>query len=103
MNRRALFLLPLLCVLPAGAGADKFDPEALARTIAPFIDEHTYAIVRVDLSRVNADAFLNRLAAPGTQDKELAAKKEEMTRWLASFAEAGGKDLYLLFAVMEPF
>ena len=51
----------LLLVVLAAAGTvraeQSFDPQARAKTIAPFIDETTIAIVHADLSRIRPDAF----------------------------------------------
>ena len=50
---RFAFLLPLLFLAssPARAADRKFDADAAAKAIAPFLDDRTVAVVHVDLTR----------------------------------------------------
>jgi hypothetical protein len=100
--RRFLFLLPLLALaLPAGAGGDKFDPEARARALAPYIDELTIAVARVDLSRPDAEAVATKIAEMAGVLEEGDAAKRPLRRWLADFTGAGGKELLFLFSFAD--
>jgi hypothetical protein len=103
MYRHALLLLPLTLALPGGAGGDKFDPEARARALAPYLDEQTLAVLRIDLSRPDAEAVALKIAeftwAPG----DAVDRKPQVRKWIADFTRAGGKEIYFLFAVGDLF
>jgi len=74
-------------------------PEAVARAraIAPFLDELTVAVFCVDTSRIDLDATITRATVLfpeiEPQPQEIKAAVEPA---LAAFAEAGGKDVYMV-------
>jgi hypothetical protein len=97
MHRYAPLLLPLLFALPAGAGGDKFDPEARARALAPYLDEQTVAALRLELSRPGAELVALKLAELALEPGDLADPTPRVRKWLADFKAAGGRELFLLF------
>jgi hypothetical protein len=99
MHRYAFLLLPLLLALPAGAGGDKFDPEARAKALAPYLDEQTLAVLRIDLSRPDAEAVALLIAQVAAHPDDPADRKPQVRKWLADFTRAGGKELYFLFDI----
>jgi hypothetical protein len=99
MPRYALLLLSLLVALPAGAGGDKFDPEARARALAPYLDEQAFAALRLDLSRPDAEAVALLIAQVAAHPDDPADRKPQVRKWLADFTRAGGKELYFLFDI----
>jgi hypothetical protein len=103
MHRYAFLLLPLLLALPAGAGGDKFDPEARAKALAPYLDEQTLAVLRIDLARPDAEAVALMIAEIASTPGDPADRKRQVRKWLADFTRAGGKELYLLFGVGDFF
>ncbi len=71
--RRLAFSLALLFFATSSHAAErKFDPDAAAMAVAPFLDDRTVAVLHVDLTRIDVDAFADKL---GTATK---AKKEEL-------------------------
>jgi hypothetical protein len=87
--------LTLAVALPAAAAEAPHDPDARARAITPYLDPEVVAVGHVDLTRVNLDALVNRLAAIGqVEARELLPDKFDLRRWLADFTKAGGKELY---------
>jgi hypothetical protein len=93
---RRLSLLGLLLAAPAFAqsagGAGSF-----ARIAAPFIDEHTLVVVRVDISRVDVDAIL-KLAVPLIGDDEEGGQTAAgVRRWVREFIRIGGKDVFFTY------
>src|SRR5262249_30175549 len=62
MHRSAVLVGLLAVPLLAAAAAPQFDPDARAKTIAPFLDERAVIVGHVDLTRVDADALVARLA-----------------------------------------
>ncbi len=105
-----LFLLALLAAGPAVA-AEKFDPAARAKIVAPFIDEQTVLIARVVVSRLEVDALFDKAAElirdlVPEERTELDRVREEEKRAIlkklqAAFCQAGGKEVYLLFSVAD--
>src|SRR5947209_5785241 len=61
MSKTTALMLALVLALPASA-AEKFDPEARARAVAPFLDEQTFLVAHVDLTRIDPDALRKQLA-----------------------------------------
>src|SRR5262245_52110105 len=66
-------------------------------TAAPFIDEHTLVVARVDLSRADVDSAF-KLAIPfigeGEDGGEVVAG---IKRWVKSYVQEGGKDIFLTY------
>jgi hypothetical protein len=102
MQKIATLLLPLAVVLPLQAAEDRFDPEARAKTIAPFLDAQTIALAHVDFSRVDVD----RLAAIFADTAQLPAEevmpfKQAAGPWITGFKNAGGRELYLVISAED--
>ncbi len=107
-----LLLLALVATGTAVAG-EGFDPAARAKTIAPFVDEQTVLIARVDVSRLDVDALVDKAVelirdvVPEAQaELDVFRKDEEQARaqlkkLQAAFRRAGGKDVYMLFSVAD--
>ncbi|HTU18075.1 MAG TPA: DUF1559 domain-containing protein [Gemmataceae bacterium] len=101
MYRIAAIILALAFTLSATA-ADKFDAEARARTIAPFIDEQTVGVAHVDLTRIDADAILDWAAEVGPlEKKEIEEPRRALRVWLADLTKAGGKELFIVISLAD--
>jgi hypothetical protein len=93
-------------VLSAPAPAEDFGA-ARAKALAPYIDEQTVAVVRIDLAKLDADELFKLLREVGGLDaddeKEL---KPPVAGWLGAFKKAGGRELNYVFGLAgrgEPF
>jgi hypothetical protein len=96
MHKSLAPLLILALALPA-AGAD-----ADARTVAPFLDEQTVAVARLDLTRLDAGALTKALVDLGGMPAgETAGLKGDADRWLAAFGKAGGKEAFVVFSLSD--
>jgi len=107
-----LFLLALLAAGTAVAG-EQFDPAARAKTVAPFIDEQTVLISRVDVSRLEVDPLVDKavelirdIVPEARADLDRFREEEQqaraqMKKLQAAFRQAGGKEVYLLFSVAD--
>lgn len=94
-------VLTLAVALPAAA-AEKFDAEARARAIAPFVDEQTGIVAHVDLTRIDADALLNWVAeVGGLKTNEIEEPRRELRGWLADLTKAGGKEMYVVVSLAD--
>jgi len=108
--RNKLMLIPTLLVAAAfatGGQAEqsKYDPDALAKTVAPFIDELTIAVFHVDLARVDVDATFAKLKemldVKGDGDDELASTRATLGRIVTGFTKAGGTNLYVVVSLAD--
>lgn len=105
MTKVAVFPLWLLCVLPLAAADEKGNAEALAQAIAPYFDDQMIAVAHADLSRVEPDALMSRLAELAKLDAKEAAEVKSMVKdwksWLGTFTRAGGKDMYVFVSLAD--
>jgi hypothetical protein len=107
-----LFVLALLAAGTAMAG-EQFDPAARAKTVAPFIDEQTVLIARVDVSRLEVDPLVDKavelvreVVPEARAELDRFREEEQQTRaqlkkLQAAFRQAGGREVYLLFSVAD--
>lgn len=101
MYQTSAVMFALVLALPAAA-ADKFDAEARARTIAPFIDEQTMLIAHVDLTRIDADGLLDWAVETGRLEaKEIEAFRRQLRGWLADLTKSGGKEIYVVASLAD--
>jgi hypothetical protein len=100
MHRPLAIALALTLALPA-AGADT-EADARARVVAPFLDEQTLAVARLDLTKVDAVTLATALTDLGVIDAdETQDVKTKAGRWLGDFTKAGGKDLYVVVSLAD--
>jgi hypothetical protein len=95
MHKSLALTLALAVALPAAA-ADSAD--ARARAVAPYIDDQTFAVARLDLGKADADALVTIFRALGQADPDEAP---DVKRWLGDFRKAGGKELYFVFTLAD--
>jgi hypothetical protein len=98
MHKPLAMALTLALALPAAAA----DADARVKAVAPFLDEQTFTVVRLDLAAVDAAAVLKEFGPFSGID--VAGAKELQTntdRWLADFKKAGGRDVYLVFSLAD--
>jgi hypothetical protein len=92
--------LTLAVTLPAAA--DKFDGDARARALTPYVDEQTVVVAHVDLPRIDTDALLNWAVEVGRlEPKEIEETRREMRGWLADLTKAGGKEMYVVVSLAD--
>src|SRR5437016_4202671 len=97
-NALALPLALLLCV-PATVAAEDTDP---GKAVVPFLDEQTFAIVRVDLSRLDVDGFFRWLTRVQRGDpKEIAGPSQELHRLSDALGKAGIRNVYVVLTLAD--
>ena len=102
MRTMIAVVLSLAVVVPAAAAEKKFDPEARAERIAPYLDEQTFAVIHVDLTRVNAEALAAKIADWTKEDHQTVAREMAGFRQgLAAFKQAGGTDVFVVFSLAD--
>src|SRR5262249_51219321 len=101
MNRISAVILALVFALPAVA-AEKFDAEARARVVAPFVDGQTVVVAHVDLTRIDAAALLDWAVETGhLEAKDIEEPRRESRGWLDDLIKAGGKELYVIVSLAD--
>lgn len=96
-------LITAVSLAPAAATAEPSDPGA----IAPFVNEYTLAVARLDVAVIDLDAldrWLVEVVSPEDRQamtEELAITAQQARSWVKEFKQAGGKVIWLLFTI-EP-
>jgi hypothetical protein len=103
MHRLAVLILPsLLLAAPAQAAERKFDAEAAAKAVAPFLDDRTVAVAHVDLTRIDVDAFAEKIAALTKMKADnLADEKKAVAGLLQALTKAGAKDAFFVVSLAD--
>ncbi|HJZ93068.1 MAG TPA: DUF1559 domain-containing protein [Gemmataceae bacterium] len=92
---RRLSLLFVLLPIPAyaqPAGAKT----TFADLAAPFIDEHTLIVARVDISRIDLDTVLKLFVAVSGQDA-VGEDPAGIKGWVKEFVRSGGRDVFVTY------
>ena len=107
----AAVIVTLSAPLVAGeapAIIEKYDPAAVAKSIAPYLDAQAMLFARIDVSRIDVDAAVAKLmeiADPIRQadpqgwammDQGVGATQAEAKKWIADFTAAGGREVYII-------
>jgi hypothetical protein len=101
---RCVFLFPLLFLVPAPAHAAdrKFDADAAAKTVAPFLDDRTVAVAHVDLTRLDVDTLAKQLAAlTGFKLEEFGDEMKIVDDTLQALRKAGAKDVFVVTSLTD--
>jgi hypothetical protein len=92
--------LALALTVPAAAADSAAETHAAA--IAPFLDEQTVAVARLDLAKVDSDSLATALADLGAVDAdELKDLRAGAGRWLGALRKAGARDLYFVLSLAD--
>ena len=118
MQKLVIAVLVLTSAITVASGAERFDPAACAKAVAPFVDDDTTFVGHADVTRIDVNAAFDHIAkvietsATGHDDLEKLRKKirdklsksrETAAKWLADFTSAGGRDIYLLVGQSATF
>jgi hypothetical protein len=90
-------LMISLCFLAPMRAEEKYDPAARAKAVAPFINASTFAVVHVDVSRVNSDALFDVARRLSLFDEEEAKSKQMfLKQGVDLFLKTGCKEIYVV-------
>jgi Protein of unknown function (DUF1559) len=90
---RCLTLLALVAAAPAFAQP----PARETPNYAPFIDEHTLVVARVDVSRVDVETVLKLAAAVVGEGDEVGEAADAVRASVKQFLQAGGRDVFVTY------
>ena len=97
-----LALAAAALALPAAAAERKFDPDACAKAVAPFLDERTVAVLHVDLTAVDVGAVADKLADLAKVNADaLPFARKEMAASVKELTGAGARDLYVVVSLAD--
>src|SRR4051794_16191357 len=107
----AAMLLLTLATAPTVRAAEKYDPAALAKTIAPYLDEGTLFVAHADMTRVDllpavtrVKEIFPRIGTPAEQAAAMAdvdAAIAAAQKWIADFTKAGGRDIFAVVSMSD--
>jgi hypothetical protein len=96
-----LLAITAALTLPA-ADPPKFDAAAAAKLLAPFLDEQTFATVRIDVASIDVDAAAEKLAKyTGQPDEEVRKVRRIARDFQARFTRAGGHEFYAVVSIAD--
>jgi hypothetical protein len=102
MSRFLVCTFILTLTAPTLADEKRFDAEARAKTVAPFLDEQTIAVGHVDLTRVDVNAIAEKLTEFGKlKEEDIAGPKNVAGDSVAALTKAGARDLYCVVSMAE--
>jgi len=95
-------LLMIAAAMPAAA-AEPFNPNAMAASIAPLIDWHTYAIIRINVAKIDVDQAGKWLVqTAGAPIEAVAPIAESIKQWRDGFLAAGGREILIFRTTGAP-
>jgi len=102
MTRLVASTLLLILAAPTWADDKKFDADARAKAVAPFLDDQTILIAHGDLTRLDVDAIAAKLTEYARPFEENVAKaKRELGDWLEAWRKAGVHDMYVVVSLAD--
>ncbi|HEV8062445.1 MAG TPA: DUF1559 domain-containing protein [Gemmataceae bacterium] len=99
MSALALLLATVCLTSPPVANAARQDARGVA--VAPFIDDQTFAVVRIDATRVDVPKLTEMLKSLSGGFDESVEHAADVLSWIPSFVKAGGKELYLVSGLAD--
>jgi len=109
----ALIGIILSGLLSPAVGQTQSKPALYAHTIGPFIDNQTFAVARLDVSRLDIDAIITKaleflpqegrdeITIPEEVTVKINAAKAMGIGWQQVFLHAGGKDIYGVYSMND--
>ncbi|HVS36300.1 MAG TPA: DUF1559 domain-containing protein [Gemmataceae bacterium] len=86
----------------AFAAENKFDAAGCAKTVAPYLDEQTFAVLHIDLTAVDADALIRKAAEMAKMDADaLPFPRKQAAAAVKSLTDAGARDAFFVFSLAD--
>lgn len=112
MLKIAAVWVTLASAAASAAGQKAFDAAAAAKAVAPFLDEQTVGIARIDVTRLNVQAMFDKVRRIIERveesderrqeiNRELARAQQDLAGWLAEFTDAGGREVYMVVSMAD--
>ena len=102
MIKYVLATLASAVPLLASAAEPKFDAEACAKAVAPYLDDQTVAVLHVDLTAVDVGALADKAAALAKVGPDaLPLPRKEAAAVVKALNDAGAHDLYVVVSLTD--
>lgn len=102
MSKITACILLFIVASPSLADDKKFDADARAKAVAPFLDEQTIVVVHADLTRIDINATAAKLTEYAKPlEENLAKAKRELGDWLPAWTKAGVRDMYVVVSLAD--
>jgi Protein of unknown function (DUF1559) len=102
MSKITVCTLLLIWAAPSLADDKKFDADARAKAVAPFLDDQTILIAHGDLTRLDVEATAAKLAEYAKPlEENLAEAKKELGDWLGAWTKAGVREIYVVVSLAD--
>jgi hypothetical protein len=96
---RFVFLLGMAMLFASAARAA--DPADLS-AVAPLIDDQTVFVARIDLPRIDVDAWLDLVEPFLPRPAEVKqADRREAKAWLEAYRKKGGREVYIVYGLND--
>jgi hypothetical protein len=95
----ALLFASVCLTSPPTANAAGQDIRGAA--VAPFVDDQTFAVVRIDTTRVDVPKLVEMLKSLSGGFDESVEHAAALLAWIPAFVKAGGKELYLVSGLAD--
>lgn len=76
---------------------EKRDATALAKTLAPYVDDMTFAIGHLDAKTFDIGSIFKLISGLDIKDKDLDSARAALTKAQTIFRDMGGRDVFFLF------
>src|SRR5688572_25612380 len=92
--------ITILVILLAPLSVRGADGKGGLDDVAPLIDAQTLVVARVDVHRINADAWIDLVAKflPDTPET-IDVVRNTAKAWLDTYRKRGGREVYFLFGL----
>src|SRR5262245_29494836 len=99
---RTVLTAALLLTPTVAAAQPAYDPDAVAKQIAPFVDGQTVAVLHLRVSRLTPET-LDRVAVLAGWDRAtLREVTDRREKWQADLARTGVDSVFLAFTLADP-
>ncbi len=98
----ASILFATVGTLPTAVAETKFDPESLAKTVAPYLDDRTLMVIHIDAARLDTKTAVRVLAQLfGSKVRDFEPVQERLDMLLLGFRKAGGTEFYIVLSLID--
>jgi Protein of unknown function (DUF1559) len=100
--KRFIVFLWLFAASPLAAADPKFDAAEAAKKLAPFVDQHTFIVARLDARQLELSALLALIEPMLPIDDEAKnVARNTLKAWQNDFTKKGGREIYVVYGASD--
>src|ERR1700737_4747166 len=98
----AIICIGLAWAIPVQGGEPKSNAEKTAKSLAPFIDEHTFLVAHFDPRQADLAGWWSLVATlfPMHSDEKESTRKT-FKEWQSKYIKLGGRDIYIVYGASD--